>query len=285
VIASILIVALQYMVSAKAGLINYIEGQTNVRLHQQVAEGMPIETGPRGHVEVLLNPGSFLRLGEHSSVVLDSVELSNMSVRVVEGAALIEAAEIDKKTPIRVSTGGLHVTISTPGVYRFFGDTAAVVDGKLRVDDSSMTIKKGRQVTEANGNYIEGATALAFSDGLDSWSERRSDDVAKANALAYRSYSSGNGYAFGGYNPFLTPGPFWLYSPVLSGFTWIPTTSYRTFYGYRLVPAPVFVSTGSAARTSSASSSLSRANGSVGRAPTIGSGARAPRVGRIGSRR
>ena len=52
-------VLMQFMISAKAGLVNYIDGQANVRLHEQVPVGTPIETGPRSHVELLLNPGSF----------------------------------------------------------------------------------------------------------------------------------------------------------------------------------------------------------------------------------
>jgi len=87
---------MQYMVSAKAGLVNYVDGQVNVRLHEQITAGTPIETGLQSHVELLLNPGSFLRIGEDSQVVLDSVELSNIAVRIVKGAALIEAISINK---------------------------------------------------------------------------------------------------------------------------------------------------------------------------------------------
>src|SRR5262249_19854917 len=114
-ITPLFVIALQYMISAKAGLINFVDGQANVQLHQQVAAGMPIETGPRSHVEMLLNPGTFLRVGERSSVVLDSVELTNISVRVVAGAALIEVAEVDKQMPIQVSTGNLRARIVSPG--------------------------------------------------------------------------------------------------------------------------------------------------------------------------
>src|SRR5207253_7461699 len=90
---------MQYMVSAKAGLVNYVDGQANVRVHDQIVAGAPVETGPQSHVELLLNPGSFLRIGENSTVVLDSVELSKIAVRIVQGAVLIEAGDIDKQIP------------------------------------------------------------------------------------------------------------------------------------------------------------------------------------------
>src|SRR5260370_21432266 len=98
-------VLMQFMISAKAGLVNYVDGQTNVHLREQVAAGSPIETGPNSHAELLLNPGSFLRLDENSTVVLDSVELTNIAVRVVAGNALVEAADIATRTPIRITPG------------------------------------------------------------------------------------------------------------------------------------------------------------------------------------
>jgi len=240
IVTALIIIALQYIVSAKAGLINYVDGQANVQLHQQIDVGMPIETGPRGHAEVLLNPGSFLRIGEQSRVVLDSVDLSNISVRVLEGAAVIEVAEADKHTPIHVSTGNLRTVIVSPGLYRFSGDTAVVVDGKLHTADSSMTVKKGQQITAAGDSYVESRTELAFADDLDRWSALRTANVARANTLAYRSYSTGTAYSFGGYNPYFLTGSTWLYSPILSGFTFIPVHGYRSYYGFRFIPLSSF---------------------------------------------
>ena len=43
----LIIIALQYIVSAKAGWVNYVDGQVSVQMHQQAAVDMPIETGPR----------------------------------------------------------------------------------------------------------------------------------------------------------------------------------------------------------------------------------------------
>src|SRR4051812_36248810 len=112
-------VLLQYIISAKAGLVNYVDGQTTVHLHEQIAEGSLIETQAKGHVELLLTPGAFLRIGNNSTVVLESVELSHAAVRVIDGTALIEVTQIDKGTPIKVMTGGLETMIVSRGAYRF----------------------------------------------------------------------------------------------------------------------------------------------------------------------
>ena len=230
-------VLMQFMISAKAGLVNYVDGQANVRLHDQVPGGTLIETGPHSHVELLLNPGSFLRLDENSTVVLDSVELTNIAARVISGGALLEAADIDKRTPIRITTGSLTVLVVSSGMYRFYGDTAAVLDGKLQAADSSITIKKGRQITGSDDQYDQSKlppnTAL---DDLELWSRQRSADLARANTLAYNGQSTGSVYYPYGFSN----GAAWMYSPFLNYFTFIPRRSYRSYYGYSFVPIFAF---------------------------------------------
>src|SRR5262252_6884295 len=236
----LIIIALQYIVSAKAGWVNYVDGQVSMQLHQQVDVDIPIETGPRSHAELLLSPGSFLRVGEQSSVVFDSIDLTDIAVRVLKGAVIIEVAEADKHTPIHVATGNLRTAIVSPGLYRFSGDTAIVMDGKLRTLDPTTIIKKGKQVTAAPDTYIENRTELAFADDLDGWSARRTASLARSNVLAYSSYSGSNGYWLGGYSPYFINGSAWLYSPLLNGFTFIPQSAYRSYYGFTFIPRPTF---------------------------------------------
>ena len=154
------IVVMQFMISAHAGLVNYVEGPLNVQLHQQVPAGMPIQTGPQSHTEILLNPGSFLRLDQNTTVVFDSIELTNIELRVITGAVLIESAELDKQTPIHVTTGNLKTVILSSGMYRFSGDTASVIDGKLRTADSSITIN----IPPLSGDYMMTVVGGAQTD-------------------------------------------------------------------------------------------------------------------------
>ena len=49
-------VVLQFIVSAKAGLVNFVDGQANVHLHEHIPAGKEFETSPTGNVELLLNP-------------------------------------------------------------------------------------------------------------------------------------------------------------------------------------------------------------------------------------
>src|ERR1041385_1384252 len=119
----LIFVLMQYMISAKAGLVNYVDGEAYVRLHEQAAVGVPIHTSANAHVELLLTPGTFLRIGADSNVVLDSADLTHIAVRVLDGTALVEAADVDKHAPIRVTTGNLQTLIVSRGLYRFQSGT------------------------------------------------------------------------------------------------------------------------------------------------------------------
>src|SRR5262249_8774268 len=109
-ITSVLLM-MQFVVSAKAGFVNYVDGTATVRRQQQVQVGVPVETQSGSHVELLLSPGSLLRIGENSVVVMDSVDLSNIAIRVVSGSAIVESATLNKDYPIHVTTEALRVSI------------------------------------------------------------------------------------------------------------------------------------------------------------------------------
>jgi len=76
---------------------------------------------------------------------------------------------------------------------------------------------------------------------LDLWSDQRSAALAKANALAYRDRSRGNVYSFGyPYWDIYSNRSSWIYSPFLTGFTFIPRGGYRSYYGYRFFSIATF---------------------------------------------
>src|SRR5213594_3599198 len=155
---------LQLVVSAKAGLVNSVYGQATVVVGEQLRAGSPVHTGPRSHLEILLSPASFLRLDENSTAVLDSVDLDHIVVHLNSGAVLIAATDVDAAIPIHVLSGEFHVLILSKGIYRFAGSTATVVDGKLSTLDSTRTVRKGRNLTAAAGQYQD----TPFSKDADS---------------------------------------------------------------------------------------------------------------------
>ncbi len=72
----------QVTVSTRAGYVNYVQGPANVKVTQSVSVHTPIRTEGGAFAEVLLNPGSYVRLGENSEIELDSIEMPNLGVRL-----------------------------------------------------------------------------------------------------------------------------------------------------------------------------------------------------------
>jgi len=244
---------MQFIISAKAGLVNAVQGPANVRIQEQVQAGSPIETSATSRVEILLNPGSFLRLGENSRVVLDSVELTNIGVRILSGSAIIESGTIEKDSPIRVTTGQLTVFIVAPGLYRFsenaesVASVASVLDGELRTADSALSINKGWLITRRPGQadqYEE--TRIPSPDqvtSLDEWSQQRSRQIASANSQSTETNSALNSeartYPFYQLQPgrLLYPGTIFPYSPLPGVVPSVTRFSFFQWYngGYRFV--------------------------------------------------
>jgi len=228
----VLIAALlvQYVVSIKAGLVNDVQGTANVSMMQTVDVGRPIRTGSDGYVELLLRPGSFLRLGEDSEATLDIADLSNVKVTIQHGPALLEAAEINKDHPITITTGNLTTKIRNTGIYRFENGVATVLQGKLDTADSNLTYEKGWQVFYQD-NYRARKTGKMLETNLDAYSQARSGIIAEANLSMVSSLGSGG---TAGYSDF----DVWLFSPYLRLYTYIPRSDYRSPYGNRYYAVP-----------------------------------------------
>src|SRR5258706_12683986 len=69
-----------YVVSAKVGVLNIVEGDVSYKREQadwarstagdELRDGDTVKTGPRGRAEILLTPGCDLRLAENSELIL-----------------------------------------------------------------------------------------------------------------------------------------------------------------------------------------------------------------------
>src|SRR5204862_7462655 len=89
-------------ISATAGGINSAIGRVMVKLagtnseqpltaQDNLVSGDRVSTGVGARAEVLLNPGSYFRLGENSLFELVDNSLDNLRVKLIKGSAIIEA--------------------------------------------------------------------------------------------------------------------------------------------------------------------------------------------------
>lgn len=147
------VLLLQYVISATAGLVHQVRGPANVQRDQIVPALKPVETGPKGFVELQLNPGSYLRLRENSSLVFDSVLLERIEVRLTTGTMLIDCDVVNPDLPMKITAGKLVGLIRKPGAYRFSMNGVRVFNGQLDL---------------ANGTHVrKGYEAVAGNDGID----------------------------------------------------------------------------------------------------------------------
>ncbi len=225
----------QSVISARAGLVNYTEGQVLLNgkatqpkrgVFPQMQKRDTLQTD-RGRAEVLLNPGAFLRVGRDSSVRLLSNEITDSRVELLTGTLILEAAEVRKDTAVALQYGDTTISIRKRGVYRLDSSPAAfrVFDGKAIVASGGERIEagKGRMVS------LQDTLALAkFNrkqpDTLDTWSRNRAAYLANVNlSTAGAMMRRDGGWLCSG----------WCLNSLLGIVTYIPVSGmYFSPYGY-----------------------------------------------------
>ena len=250
----------QNVVSARAGLINYTEGDVTLRdepvrltakrTYVEMKDNDVVRTTD-GRAEVLLSPGVILRLAENSSVRLVSGSLTDTHVELVSGDAIIEVSEIYEGSRLRVALGGREANVAKVGLYRFNTDPdqIRVYDGRIEVPtdnpDKPTVAKKGAVVSMSNG-LVARKFDTDEGDTFYRWASRRSGYIAMANVSSANTLRSG-GYNSGFYGSGIGTGmrSGWFFNPYLGMFTYIPFagTMYSPF-GYRYyTPRTVYVVT------------------------------------------
>lgn len=226
----------QQVISAKAGLIHYVEGKVlldgkavepKFAEYPQMKENSVLSSS-EGRAELLMTPGVFLWLGEQSEISLLSDRLSDTRLKLSKGSALIEAAELSDGASITVVAGNAVVNLDKSGVYRFDAEPARVMvyDGEASVDESGQVqrVKRSRLLMLNGGSVAEKFDNKA-GDALFLWAKRRGEYFAMANLSAARHQSlSGGSWSRSG----------WLWNPFFGMFTFVPGGGvYNSFWGYR----------------------------------------------------
>lgn len=233
----------QNAISAKAGMINVADGDVYIvdakggeprKVEPKVSEFVDLKEGQTlrtadGRSEVLLTPGSFLRMADDSSFKLFSSRLSDVRLEVLTGSVLIEATEMLEGNEITVLAKDATLTLTKGGLYRIDADPAA----RIRVYLGEAIVERGGQKTTLKGGREMAASASGWTmakfdvkdtDPLYRWSKRRSGYIAMANVSAARqSTSRGNGFSGGS----------WYYNPYFGFATYVPWgDTLRSPFGY-----------------------------------------------------
>ncbi|HEX5709083.1 MAG TPA: FecR domain-containing protein [Pyrinomonadaceae bacterium] len=243
------------LISARAGGINYVSGEARVLAagetswraldtSHELASGDAVKTGAAGRLEVLLNPGSYLRVGEQTEFEMADTSLEGVRVRVVRGSVLVEAAGYDDLDPsITVATPQTEVAIMRSGIYRInvlAGGLTEVVVVKGRANVGG-TVVKSDKVARVGAAGVEVAKYdKKRRDDLDQWSKERGDDLAEANRSFSRrtmrsllADSRWDSLFYGGsrYDYSFMQGV-WVYNSITRCYTFMPLSGgWRSPYG------------------------------------------------------
>jgi hypothetical protein len=234
----------RFVISARAGGVNAVTGGATVRTHgntewelltikEDLQTGDIVKTGADGRVEMLLNPGSYLRVGENSEFELANNSLENLEIRLIRGIAIVEATGADdSQLQINISTPHTKLAIVRRGLYRL-----NVVPG----DNTELIVRKGRVMLDRSQTKITGGNKVVFSGGaflvakmqkankkkvdvLDAWSKERSETVAQANR---KIRGREMGFMMAGlrdrwFQNFSANSGFWYFSQRFGCYTFVP---------------------------------------------------------------
>jgi hypothetical protein len=191
----------QSVISAHSGLVHLADGSVfldDQRVEQKTGKFDQMKNGSElrtqdGRAEVLLTPGTFLRMGPNSAIRMVSNELDNTRVELLNGSAVLDQGS---DTLANISVTILYnldqVHIKKPGRYRFDSEPPQV---KVETGDAEV-VADGKSV-EAGAGYavaLEGKlTARKLlnepglnntGDDLDNWDRARDHSVADSNLEA-----------------------------------------------------------------------------------------------------
>lgn len=202
---------------AVPGTVNYTDGEVSVNGTARQS-AVRVATGD-GMAEVLLIPGSFLRVGNHSSVVVSASNPSNVQVTMARGQVMVDVIHIPPGDSIAIDERGASVTIQQPGLYGFNAKkgTVAVYDGSVRVTRGALTATLLRDTGAKLRNLREFHAAPDTSDALYAWSYSRSHQLSLESIASAQTFS-------GSVRAWQTPA--WYWDPWAGSYTYLSASGF-----------------------------------------------------------
>lgn len=234
----------EHFISARAGGVNFVAGRVEYRHESETAwrrltarhtleSGDVVRTGAGGLVEVLLNPGSYVRLAGDAELQLADASLDNLTLKLLRGSAVVEATGYDKsEVAIACETPQTRAQLVRSGIYRINVlepnvTEVAVRKGRALVGRPATLVKGGKVARVVGGGAVELAKLVKTRDDLELWSKERADELAEANQrLARRNARSALNAALSGFSfdsdLFRRSSGIWVWTPGAGCYTFLP---------------------------------------------------------------
>lgn len=189
----------QAVVSTHSGLLNFFEGAVlldDQPLSQKTGTFVSIKEGSTlrtedGRAELLLTPGVFLRIDEHSALRLVSNALPDTRVEFLKGSAILDSNEAAPGNSLVLMYKTFELRFPRPGVYRLDGEPGVfeTYTGEAEIRASGIapkTIDEAHQFFFGIGmetkKYGEGAV-----DTFSEWARNRAETITADNNAAAQS--------------------------------------------------------------------------------------------------
>jgi hypothetical protein len=238
----------QHLISSKAGFVNRIdgkvyltrqesqegEGKVSASLGTQMRAGDRLGTEAGSFAELLLNPGSYIRINQKSELRALDTDLDRVRFELLSGSAMVEVGKVDKKLPIEIITPHGTFFIRKTGLQRIDVKekmtSVAVRQGEIRLGTLEQVLSKGSiKIGRGKVAQLTGAAEPSLAqfdkdaiDEFDTWSFNRAEILMAANQRALRESSERKGALSYG----------WHFDPFYKSYTFIPRGSYWSPYGF-----------------------------------------------------
>jgi len=214
-------------VPAQPGTLNAINGEVSINgIPVNSISGEPrvapearqiIRTG-QGMAEILLNPGSFLRLRKASELTLETDGTPEIRATLLKGEALIEVLDAD--AALTIKQNGVITILWNPGLYEFNENQSliAIYAGQARLN------KAHKQLAASAGFGVRTRRFLVFPTRPDPgntlflWSRSRSQQLSSESRL---SAQKNNGAT-------RSIGPQWRWDPWSGSYTFLSASGFVT---------------------------------------------------------
>jgi len=225
-IFSIAMAAAQGAGSARPGTLNAIDGEVSingVRVNPISGATIALEGGgvirtAQGMAEILLSPGSVLRLGNASELTLETAGTPETKAQLRRGEALLEV--LDPGGTLTMEQNGVTARVRNPGLYEFDQKRSviAVYAGQAR-------LSKDRKQLMANAGFGIGThrfrvfrTSPNPGNTLFSWSRSRSEQLSSESRVSAQENTGAT----------LSSGPQWHWDQWSASYTFLSASGFMT---------------------------------------------------------
>jgi hypothetical protein len=220
--------------------VNYIEGAAYIGATQlrtsdigsAVLDAGQVLKTEQGRAEILLTPGVFLRLDDHSAVKMITPNLTLTRVELEQGRVGVEVDEIYPDNNIRVIVGGVQTQLLKPGYYEFIaGDAMARVfkgQAAVQLGSGKYTVVKGHREFALLGGVQDKPVKFDTRTAMDDfyrWDELRSEYLLEANNQMSDYYADGANFD-----------PGWYWDPYMWDYAYIGLDPYWSPFDFGFFP-------------------------------------------------